>query len=157
VANGLNIKVKIDAARGTAEFREARREINARTKAGLRIAGEREALPVVRVLAPMRTGRLRSSLVVRATTRNAFLTTNLRGKKGRYVGLQEFGGVVRTPIKPKKAKALHFGGRFAAKVTTPRKYRGHHFMELGIRRAQPRIQKAIVEEVTRAFDGINDD
>jgi hypothetical protein len=74
-------------------------------------------------------------------------------QSNRAVGLLEFGGVVRTEIKPRKAQALYFGGRFAANVKTPRHYRGQHFLSRAVSSNTNRIADAIADEVVKAFNG----
>lgn len=147
----VRVEAHVEDARATEGFKQARREINGRLKDGLRRAGEKVALPTARRLAPSKSGELASSLVVKTTTRSASLTTSLRGKKGRRVGLLEFGGTVKAPIEHRKAQALYFGGRFAAKVTTPRTFRGQHFLTRAVHDQIPEIEAAIGEEVLRAF------
>lgn len=154
---GLRIEVDTDGLDLTKEqFAAARREMNARVKDGLGSAARTIALPEAKRLAPHHTGRLASSLTAKSTARAAYLTTALRGKKGRYVGLMEFGGTVRGTILPKgKKQALKINGRFVAKVTTPRHYKGKHFMERAVTGRRKQIDAAIQREVMRAFDGFN--
>jgi hypothetical protein len=137
----VRVEAHVDAVKSTEAFKQARRDVNARLRDGLRAAGEKVALPEARRLAPSKTGELASSLAVKSTARSASLTTSLRGKKGRRVGLLEFGGTVKTQILPRKAKALYFGGRFAARVTAPRTIRGRHFLTRAVHEQLPEIER----------------
>ncbi|WP_311515274.1 phage virion morphogenesis protein [Oligella urethralis] len=56
------------------------------------------------------TGRLRNSI-----TRIFDTTTAVVGTNVIYAGIHQFGGAIR----PKRAKALRFNGRFASQVTMP--------------------------------------
>lgn len=147
----FNVNVKIDAEKATEEFKRARSELRQATKRGILHAGERIVLPTARRLAPVATGRLRDSLIVKATTSSGYLTTNLRGKQARYVGLQEFGGTVKTPITPRKAKALKIGDRYVSKVGSPRHYHGKHFLTRAVEEKQSAIGRAMLDDIMKAF------
>lgn len=161
----MKFKVNMDTKPTEAGFKDARREVFQRLATGLRAAGEKDALPSARALSPSVSGALRSSLVVKASAtggrgntyglRAAYLTTNLRGKKGRYVGLQEYGGTVKNVIRPRKAKALYINGRFAAQVTSARTYKGQGFMRRGVAKALPGMERTINDEIMKAFEGFN--
>ncbi len=56
------------------------------------------------------TSRLKSSITSYSDQSLAIVGTNVE-----YAGIHQFGGEIR----PKKAKALRFGGRFVGKVTMP--------------------------------------
>lgn len=153
----VHVGVKVDAAKATAEFKQARREINTRLKAAMEKAGKRVVLPE----AKRRTAGLRvegvsvsSALVIRARSTTAFLTTSLRGKKARAVGLMEYGGTVHTPVLPKKKKAVLVNGMPIAAMTTPRHYRGRHMLAFSVEAKLPQTERVILEEVMRAFDGL---
>lgn len=153
----MHVDVKIDALTATNEFKAARKDLNRRTKDGFRAAGEKVALPSAkRNAAGLKVaGRsVAGSLIVRPTARTAYLTSNLRGILGRAVGLQEFGGTVRTIIRPKKAKALRINGGFAASVTTPRHYKGKHFLSDSVTHNRPRIAEAVKREILKAYEGL---
>lgn len=67
--------------------------------------------------------------IVKGRGNSAVLTTRFRGLRSRAVGLLEFGGTVRTEIRPKGKKALSFGGGHpVAVVRTARQYRARLFM-----------------------------
>lgn len=155
---GFGVGVKIDAERATAEFREARREFNARLKDALRIAGEKVVLPV----AKRRAAGLRvegtpiaSTLVVRSRSRYAILQSTLRGKKNRAAGLLEFGGTVRTPIRPRNAGAIFWPGAAhpVAVVEGSRTVKGRLYLVGAVQQSESRIDDAIRDEMLKAFDG----
>jgi hypothetical protein len=152
------VGVTIDADRVSAEFKEARRDINRRTKDGLTRAGERVALPAAR----RNAGGLRvagrsvaASLTVRSTSRTAYLSSSMRGKLNRAVGLLEHGGTVRTPLLPRTAKAILTPWGPRAAVRGPRTYSGKHFMSDAVSRNHPQIEDAIWDELRKAFDGLD--
>jgi hypothetical protein len=153
----LKVTAHIDAVKTSDQFVQARRDINLRLKEGLKAAGEEVALPKARLLA----GNLKvagvptaSSLVVKARARDAVLTTNMRGKLARAVGLQEMGGTVKTPILPRRKKAVVVNGQPVAKVTTPRHYEGRRFLMLSVETQREQIDSAILRHVMRSFDGL---
>lgn len=156
---GLNVRVTIDADRATAEFREARRDVNARTREGLRRAGERVALPAARRYAgglKVAGQSVATSLMIRPTTRDAFLTTRMRGIKARAVGLQEHGGVVTTQIRPKgDGQAVVVNGQPVAYVATPRRHTGRKFMTRAVERNRDEIAVVVRDELMHAFDGLD--
>jgi hypothetical protein len=115
--------------------------------------GEKVALPEARRRAPHKSGRLRSSLVVKSRARDAVLTTSLTGKKARYIGLMEYGGTVRTTIEPKRKKAIVINGQPVARVTEPRTYRARHFLSGAVDAKHREIDQALLDETLKAFDG----
>lgn len=148
------ISVRIDADRATDEFRQARREFNTRLRAALVKAGERAVLPSARRLAPR---FISSSLYVRARSSTAIITTRLRGKLGRVAGLLHWGGTIRTPIGPKGKQALWWPGADhpVAVVRAPRRIRGRYYLTRAVEQNRPRIDRIVLEEMLRAFDGLD--
>jgi hypothetical protein len=147
----ITFKVKVDAEKTTAEFKQARKELNQKVKTGLIRAGERFAMPEARRRAPK---FIASTIVVKSTTRSAYLTTSLRGKKGRVVGLLEYGGTRKDKIVPTKKKAMTINGGFATTVTAPRTYKGKKFMNTAVEARLPETEEAIKDEVLLAFSGL---
>jgi hypothetical protein len=150
---GVRVEVKVDATKATEEFQRARRDVDKRLRIGLRTAGEKVALPEARRRAPVKTGRLRSSLTVKSRARDAVLTTSLTGKRARYVGLLEYGGTVRTTIEPKRKQAVVVNGQPVARVTEPRTYRARHFLSGAVDAKRRAIEQALLDETVKAFDG----
>jgi hypothetical protein len=128
-------------SKATDEFQRARRDVDKRLRIGLRTAGEKVALPEARRRAPVKTGRLRSSLTVKSRARDAVLTTSLTGKRARYVGLLEYGGTVRTTIEPKRKQAVVVNGQPVARVTGERHYRARHFLSGAVDAKRPRSSR----------------
>lgn len=154
----MRIVVKVDADKASREFKEARREINQRLKDALLEAGEQIALPrAKRSAAGLRVEGIpiASTLVVRARRSSAYITSTLRGKKARAVGYLEYGGTIRTVIRPKKAKALMtpFGPR--AVVRAPRHHRGTYPITRAVKGREPLIAAAVLEDVMQAFNGLD--
>lgn len=152
----MRVVAKIDADKATDEFKAARRDLNQRTKSGLIRAGERVALPEAkRRAAGLRVqGRsVAGSLVVRSTSRTAYLASNLRGKPNRAVGLLEFGGTVKTPIFAKRGSAIRTPWGPRASVKGPRHYKGRKFLTGAVQSRERQITEAIKDEVMKSFDG----
>lgn len=130
---GLSLDVDLDELRRPAvAFRDVRRQIARDFDQTQAVAAERTVLPDAR----QRAGRYKvegesvgPSLIVRRARRGPYLTTVLRGQRGRAVGLLEFGGTVRKVILPKRKKALTVNGQPVAVVRTPRHYEARHFMQ----------------------------
>lgn len=143
--------VRVDDAAALAAMRETRKELDRDVRAALITVGEQVALPVARRLAPRRSGDLERSLTVKGSARGAYLTTSLRGKRGRRVGLLEFGGTVKAPVTPKRARALRLtSGDFVARVDTPRVYPALGFMRRSVDDQQPRIRVEVERAMTEA-------
>lgn len=149
---GVQVGVTIDARKGTAEFKEARREFNARLKDALKEAGERAVLPDARRLAP---SFVSPTLYVRARSSVAIITTRLRGKLARVAGLLHWGGTVRSAITPGTKRALFWPGAQhpVAVVTGPRTYRPKLYLSRAVEQNRSRINRIVLEEMTKAFDG----
>jgi hypothetical protein len=148
----LHVGVEVDARKATLEFKQARKDINKRTKIGLLKAAEREAKPAARLVAP---GFARPYIAAGATTRNAYITTKGPRWVGRAMGLLEYGGTVETQILPLQAKALKVGpGIFRAAVNTPRTYRARGILTHAVIARRPQIEAAILDEVMNAYDGL---
>lgn len=147
----LQVRIKVDHDRASREFKEARRDLGGKMREALRVAGERAALPAARAAA---WSPFAGTLVVRSTRSSAYITTRLRGKKGRAVGLLEWGGTVRTKIVPKSKLALTVGPDVVrANVTTPRHYRASLRLTKAVQARRAEIDETVLREVMTAFDG----
>jgi hypothetical protein len=132
-ASGLALGVEVDGLdRTSREFKEVRRRI-ARELADVEAqAAERTVLPTAKRAAnryKVDGEPIGSHLVVRRRARGPELTTNFRGIRARAAGLLERGGTVKTPILPKKAKALNINGSPRAAVRSARHYRARLFLQ----------------------------
>lgn len=128
---GLAVDIDVDLERTSRAFRDVRRDIGRDFDQVLADAAEAVVLPEAR----RRAGNLKvegtpvgPALVIRKRRSAPYMTTRFRGRKGRAAGLQEFGGVVRTEIRPKRGKAVVVNGQPVARVTKARHYRAHKFM-----------------------------
>ena len=133
-SSGVALTVEID---GVEKIDRAFKDVRARVTRSMRdmtaAAAQETVLPGAQRRAsglavddqPVRT-RL---TIVKGRGNSAVLTTKFRGLRARAVGLQEFGGTVRTPIVPKRSKALNVGGPHpVAIVRNARHYRARLFM-----------------------------
>lgn len=128
---GVTLEVQVDVAHTIRTFRDVRREIARGFDQIQAEAAEKTVLPE----AKRRASGLRvegsstaAALVVRKRRTAPFMTTRFRGRKARAAGLQEFGGTVRTEIRPRKKKAVVVNGQPVAVVRTAREYRARKFM-----------------------------
>jgi hypothetical protein len=163
LGNPLEMRVVVNDAEVLAALRSGRREMNQHVKRALFEAGTELAVPAVRALAPFRSGELRAAVEARATTRGVYLTTRLAGKRGRYVGLMNYGGTIRGEIAPRgrgpsplnasHARALRVGDGYVRRVTTPRKYERRLFYERGRDAALPAIEEVLADRVVAALAG----
>lgn len=143
----MKVEVRVDDARVAANLRAARRNIDRGVREGLKAGVERHGLPRARILAPGE--RIRKALTAGATTRKAYLQVSLR--KAPEAGLLEFGGTVRTIIRPKHAQALMtpFGPRAA--IRKPRHYRGRHYLERAVEATLDDVTREAQETIARVF------
>jgi hypothetical protein len=158
MAAALTFTVVVKDAGAMAALEATQRDIDRSLKTALVRGAERGAVPAVRRMIHSRSGRLSGSIVAKATARNVYLTSNLRGKARAVAGLINHGGTVRTPIRPKRRgkrrRALRLApGVFRAVVTTPRHYRGQHFLERGVDSVAHRIEADLDREVRDALEG----
>jgi len=145
----VKVTTKVESEAVVRRLQAQRRAMGQDVKRLGKNAAEARVLPTARAAAP--GTRIAATLFVRSTTRRVYLSTRARGQLRRVVGLLEFGGTVRTPIVPRKAQALHFGGRFASRVTTPRHYRARAFMRGAVHLRQGAFSAELEKELTRVM------
>lgn len=150
MTTSLRTSVRVEDEAVLHAISQAKRQIRRKVSVGLERATERKVLPKVRALAP---GIIRPYLRAKATSRRAYITTRGPRKFDRIAGLLNWGGRVRTPIKPKNKRALTIGtgGVVRSRVWTPRVYQGKHFMELGVQASVGGIEDVMYEEIMEAF------
>jgi hypothetical protein len=93
--------------------------------------------------------------VVRKSAKGPYLTTSFRGIRARAAGLQEFGGTIRTPIVPKRKKALLINGSPRAIVTKARHYRARHYLSDAAEQQLGMFGEHVRDEIVTCFSGIN--
>lgn len=133
-AGGFSIDVQIDYAKGSAEFKQARKEVNTRLRDAVMLAGTRSVLPEMRGRFPKRSGRMARSLYVKRDRQDVVIGSSLRGQMNRAVGWVDFGG--RRP-QDSRVRA------------------GPHVIVGTLNRKQPQIQREALRGVMRAFDGFD--
>lgn len=157
----MHVRVNVEGAeRTSAEFKRARKEVRSRMRTAILTAAEREVLPDARRNAPAVSGRLRGSLIVRGKYNGAYITTKMRGKRARYVGLHEFGGTVTAPITPKRRRnsnrsALRINGAFVGSVQAPRTYRGQRFASKAVLANGPAVLRELKTELAKSLGGLS--
>lgn len=139
---GLGLNIEMSELEQTSRiFKDARNRIARDLREVMAVVATDVVVPAARRRAGrLRTkrGRVGASIVARKGTGNAiYLTTSQGGKAGAVIGLFEFGGTVRAPIRPRAARRRRgghapavmtpFGPRAA--VLGPRHYHAHHFLE----------------------------
>lgn len=144
----MTITVRVDDAAVMAGLRSQRRAINQDVKRTTLVAGQKTVLPTTKRLAP---SIIRGPLIVRSTTKGAYLTTSARGRWRRVTGLLNFGGTVTGPIIPKNGGAIPVYGRFFARVNGPRTYRAQEFMQRSVQINLGRFSESVEEQMTRLF------
>jgi hypothetical protein len=153
----VQVRAQIHAEKASLQFKRARKELNGRMRTALLEAGETEALPAARIAASrykISGVPIDSTLVIRATSRGAYLTTRLRGMFARAVGLLEYGGTVSTPLVPKGGGSGHFpigGGEFRSTITGPRTYQPRLFLSGAVQSRRRRIELAVRDRLLDAF------
>lgn len=149
----IDIRVKVDASEPKAALRKARREVGRRVKAALFRVGSRTVLPVARRRA---WSIIADKIVIRSSTRGAWLTTSGRAKPwGQIAGLMEFGGTVRTIIRPRHREALSTPWGPRASVQAPRHYKPRGVLQFAVRQRLGVYEEGVVDEVARVFDGLD--
>ena len=137
----MNIKVTVDDKAVRDGLRATRRNIRQDVKRTFDDAARKHTLPEARRRAP---GFAKATMTTRGTTSGAWLGTTARGKKRAIVAVANFGGTIKVPIEPKRAKALKFkGGGFlrgtrdvyTSRVTKPRKIKGLRWMQKSVVRS----------------------
>ena len=146
-AKSISISYRVDDKAVRAALRDAVKKSGPEIRDGLRGVADRVAVPKVRRLAP---GSLAGTIHGHATTRSAFVQT-----RDPRAGLLNFGGTRRDVLKPTGGrKALRLPWGFRAKVKTPRRYKGQHFMERGVQAsigdAIPLLEDAVFDAFRRA-------
>lgn len=131
-SSGLALSVEVDGLdRTMREFKEVRRRIATELAQVEQAAAEHAVLPEAKAKAArfkIAGENLAGHVIVRKAAKGPYLTTNMRGIRARAAGLLEYGGTVRTPVLPKKRKALLINGSPRASVRNARHYRGRHYL-----------------------------
>jgi hypothetical protein len=160
----IRVYATIEGAERTSdEFKQARREVNIRTRSGVKRAGERAILPFGRRETRTHTPVDPNLLIVKTTSSGGYMTLRTR-KANRIVGLLNYGGKLG-PVRPKKtrkrskrnsnhAAAIKIGGGFFA-ATGPRQYKAGLFLERARDHGFPRYREILLTEVMQAFDPLD--
>lgn len=145
------IAASVDADRAVETFKRARRDIYTRARSGMKRAAEKAVLPRARREVGTETPVPPGQLVVKTTTTYAYLTAS-SVKQGRKIGLLNYGGTVRQPIRPRRRRALSFAGVVVSQVNTARRYRGEHFLEDAVEAQRDEFGQALLPEILAAFE-----
>lgn len=131
-------------------LKRVRRNVRERTAKSVKRLAERVVLPAAR-----RRGRLgpyTSALVVKTRSTGAFLTGSSL-KKGRAIGLLEFGGVRRDVIRPKKGSHAIMTPRGPRSgIFNPRKYKRRGLIMRAVEDTFPAFERELLNEILSEFD-----
>lgn len=157
-AAGVRVTVTAQGFERTdAQFKGVQARVRTRTREIIRQAAEDTVLPRAKATArpyAVNDRSLTGAVTIAKGVRRdgAVLTTRLRGPLGRAVGLLEFGGTVRTTIRPRGKKALAFGGQHpVANVKTPRHYHARLFLTAARDAALPAFGQDVRDRLVGEF------
>lgn len=152
-ASGGTFKVHIEGvAKTSAEFKEARKRLRRDIRGEVIRTGTRVILPAAKQGAP---SIAKHALVVKASGSSGYIGVKGARKFDRILGLWNFGGTVRTPIRPRYKQALALGGGIVrASVTTPRHYKGSRHLQAAVGQRAPRYFEELTREIMQFFDPI---
>ena len=123
------------------------RDIDREVARVIRDSTRRRVVPLAKRLGP---SIVSDSLFAAQTAGGAALTTNATGMRRRIVGITNYGGVVASPIVPKRAKALKLkNGGIVARVDTPRRVTGTHYLETAVEREIDGVTRDLAREVPK--------
>lgn len=158
--DGISVRVgKVDDEQTQRALDRVARDMRRATGELLAGVGRRVVLPQAQTSAPSAHG-ISASLVVRSRGNSAYLTTTLRGKLARLVGLLEFGGTITTFIMPIRRRRMRKTGRRPAVMTPagpryivrgPRHYKGKHFMTTAVSERFNEYTAGVRDELLDAF------
>ena len=146
----MRFNIHIDDHQVLAGLRESKRAMNQEVKRSLARGAQTHVLPVARSVSPR---FLRDAVAIKATPTQVYLTVS-GAKTGRLVragAVLEYGGTIKTPIRPRHGKALKIGDRYVSLVSRPRVIAGKHFLQGAADRGRPALARALEVDVERAI------
>jgi hypothetical protein len=144
----VDVAYHIDVSGPKEALRAAERAARREMRAALREAGEDTVLPVARARA---WSVIDNRIVIRSSTRAAWLTTSGPAKYGRIAGLMEFGGTVRTIVRPRTAQALSTPAGPRAAVKRPRHYKPRGILQFAVRSRLGAYEDAVGDRIADRF------
>lgn len=147
---GYAVSIRVDDDETVRALRDIRRDINRTAIRATERAGRKAVLPLAIFLAP---AFARSQMTIKADTRRVRLQVKTRSRKKRAIfAVANFGGTIRAPIVPRKAKALRLAnGDYTMRVTGPRRIRGKHWMERAVAKGRRRFLSIVSREIETAI------
>lgn len=154
VGGGMQITFKIDGVeKCSQEFKDARKELRRDARRHVIDQGEISFLPGAKSVVPT---MVKAQVIVRATGTRGYLTVKGKRLYDRVLGFWNFGGTVKTVVKPVNAQALTIGpGIFRAAVNNPRRQRGTHKLERVVDTRLPHFMDGLRQRFMHAFDGLD--
>lgn len=160
-APALTFRVTVDDRAVLEALRAARRDLNRVIKTTLIDVGRTHVLPVARQMAP---SVVKADLDMTASGTQGYLTIRkgLPKPLRARVAILEFGGTIKTPLRPKPGRQGRGGrppalrladGRFVTLVTGPRKITGKHFMQRAVKRVRPRVIQELERRIIQDIQG----
>lgn len=157
-AGDLALDVEVEGLeKTTREFRAIRQRIARQLRDVEARAAETTVLPDAKRNASrlkVDGDQVSGRLVIRRSAKGPYLTTSFRGIRARAAGLQEFGGTVRTPIVPKRKKALLVNGQPVAIVRKARHYRARHHLTDAAHEQLGQFGEHVRDEIVTYFSGL---
>lgn len=150
----MSVKVDMHEIHGLEmSIQEFRRTYFRAIRGGVKDAAETHIVPRIRAHAAPTA--LRGLVRVSTTSRGGdfwMKFTNVGGRKGRILGLQNFGGNLTRPVMPRKKKALRtpFGPK--AVVRGKAHVTGKHFYERGIDAGLPSYNRDLGRMIADRLD-----
>lgn len=136
-SGGPSISVGIHIAgleKTSQEFKDARKDMNARLRDAVERAGKREALPYITAKMRSEIGhRWASSMKVKRDRTTVFVSSSMRGQMNRALGWLNFGGK-----RPRDTQYRH----------------GREVMVSTLQERRSQIDTVLLEELMKAFDGL---
>lgn len=155
---GVATSVDVDMNGTDSVLKAARKEVNARTKVGMKRAADIAVEPAARAAAAATMPPIASAAVVtKATTRKAVVTTRGPKQLDRIVGLLEFGGTVSAPIVAKGSGRTGLpiaSGVIRYSVHGDRHYTGKGALRAAVASRVDQFESILLDEIIQAFDPI---
>ncbi|PTL55752.1 hypothetical protein [Paraconexibacter algicola] len=145
------VHANIDTTDPVRALREVEARLPDTTKAAVVKVAGRVVEPRARADAAKHVGRFASAVTVKEGRNGAYLTGGT-GLPGRVIGLAEFGGTVRTPIRPKRRAAVRTPQGPRAAVLGPRTYRAREFLVGAVEATDEQTRREVLSEILLDFE-----
>jgi hypothetical protein len=154
----IRIQARVEGVDKTsAEFKQARRQIQGKQRKGVRQAGEEAVQPLARRTVERHAPVAANQIVIRSTTTTAYIAVRQR-RASRIVGWLNYGGILPA-VTVRKKRAMVFTSKTGEKVFTrrigPRRTEGRHFLEQARDQGLPEFERILLARIMESFDTFN--